>query len=104
MYSWVLSDLTEKQIRDEEPKEQAGVRLGRFPIESTNKITCEKRVQRNRELHIALVHLERVYIIAKYMGSVKEGWNITWVAKSVQNLCENHIVRIIVLSYTEDLF
>ena len=77
MYSRVLLDLTKKEIGSKQSEEQAGFKSGRSNIDvCTIKIACEERVNRNWELHIALVCLTKLYDnTVTVMGIFKEGRN-----------------------------
>ena len=61
IYSRVLKILLEKEMSQAE--EQAGFRARRSTVDNlfTLKILLEKRVQRDRETHIALIDLEKAY-------------------------------------------
>ena len=63
VYTKIIKSRLENEIKDKQPEEQAGFRTGRSTIDNifTIKIACEKRVQRNRELHIAMIDLEKAY-------------------------------------------
>lgn len=63
IYSRILRNLIEEEIVNKQPEEQAGFRAGRSTTDNifTLKIACEKRVQRNRETHIAMIDLEKAY-------------------------------------------